>query len=130
MVPVDNHRLTIKFPRGGFQTIFEDATLPLMNRFPNAKRRDHGMTVLKVVIGDASVSIQGFGYPFANADNPEVEGWVNNKPIVDGHTLVDILRSKRFVFVLPKPVAAAAAHTFNPDRLPAPFSYPYGPNQE
>ncbi|EEU36367.1 uncharacterized protein NECHADRAFT_52518, partial [Fusarium vanettenii 77-13-4] len=129
VVPVDNHRLTIRFPRGGFQTIVEDATLPLMNRFPNAKRRDHGMTVLKVVIGDASVSIQGFGYPFANVDDLEVEGWVNNKPIVDGHTLIDILRSKRFVFVLPKPVAAAA-HTFNPDRLPAPFSYPYGPNQE
>ncbi|RSM06136.1 hypothetical protein CDV31_009233 [Fusarium ambrosium] len=129
VVPVDHHRLDIKFPRGKIQTSFEDAPGPVLSRFPNAKRRDKGMTVFKVTM-DASATIHGFGYPFANADDAEVEGWVNdNKPIVDGITLMDVLRSKRFCFVLPLPLAVATK-CLATDRLPAPFIFPYGPCQE
>ncbi|RSL50912.1 hypothetical protein CEP54_011672 [Fusarium duplospermum] len=129
VVPVDHHRLNVQFPRGKIQTSFEDAPGPVLARFPNAKRRDKGMTVFKVVM-DASATIDGFGYPFANADDAEVEGWVNdNKPIVDGITLMDVLRSKRFCFVVPLPLAVATK-CLAMDHLPAPFIFPYGPCQE
>ncbi|KAJ4328076.1 hypothetical protein N0V84_001444 [Fusarium piperis] len=130
VVPVDHRRLDVKFPRGKIQTSFEDASGPVLARFPNAKRRDKGMTVFKVVMDDALATIHGFGYPFANADDAEVEGWVNdNKPIVDGITMMDVLRSKRFCFILPVPFASATKFLAT-DRLPAPFMYPYGPLQE
>ena len=41
----------------------------------------------------ARVSVEGFGMPFKNPEDPEVEGWIcSNAPIVQGITLLDFLR--------------------------------------
>jgi hypothetical protein len=70
------------------------------------------------------------GIPFANADDAEVEGWINeNKPIVDNHTFVDVLRQRTFYIIIDMPLQHAS-HKFREASLPPPFSYPYGTNQD
>ena len=76
------------------------------------------------------VTVDGFGVPFANRNDPELEGWVNeNKPMVDGITLLDVLRQESFYFVIAQPLAEAQKD-WDHATLPPPFSYPYGTRHE
>lgn len=72
------------------------------------------------------VEVEGFGIPYANKMDPQLELWVNNNsPIAHNVTLMDILRQREFMFI----VAEAEAHIskrLDPSRLAEPFNYPYG----
>ncbi|KAL2673659.1 hypothetical protein Neosp_012102 [[Neocosmospora] mangrovei] len=121
--PVEYHKLLIKFPHGKIQTSLKDAPEALTRRFPNAKGRKKGMTVFKVFIGDASASIHRSGYPTTNADDIDIEGWMNDELTVDGRTPIDILRIKHFCFVLPLPLGRAIKILCE-DGFSAPMIYP------
>lgn len=74
-------------------------------------------------------TITGFGMPFANAENAQVEGWVNeNKPIINNLTLLDVLQQRIFYIVIDYPLTYAQ-NKLSEDLLLPPFSYPYGTEQ-
>ncbi|KAM0257022.1 hypothetical protein ACHAQJ_004617 [Trichoderma viride] len=127
----ERHNIFVRLPRNACKYDFSEASKPVLDRFPGAKNRDKGLTVLKVCLEDeARVTITGFGIPFANADDAEVEGWINeNKPIVDNHTLLDVLRQRTFYIIIDMPVQHTC-HKFREESLPPSFSYPYGTDQD
>lgn len=127
VLPYDWHRITVKFPRGKFQSFVEEASVPLLARFPNAKAAQKGLGLVTVHLrDDAEVTIDGFGIPFANPSDAELEGWVNdNKAIADGHTLLDILQQRKFFFLVAYPCREIGKKWVE-DLLPPPLSYPYG----
>lgn len=131
IVPTDHIRINVKFPREGCSYTFEEASKAVLDRFPNAKRREKGLTVIHVSLADeACVTVSGFGIPFANADDAQVEGWVNqNEPIINNLTLLDVITRKTFYVVVDQPVEVAR-NKFAVDRLPPPFLYPYGTDQQ
>lgn len=68
--------------------------------------------------------------PFANADDAEVEGWVNGgKPIVGHYNLLAILQQRTFCIVVDK-AFEYASKKFCEESLPPPFHYPYGTDQD
>ncbi|KAJ4191927.1 hypothetical protein NW767_010835 [Fusarium falciforme] len=127
IVAFDRHWITVHFPRGHLQTLVEKAPKSLADRFPDAKGKDKGMTLINFNLG-AAPTVYSFGVPFRSSDG-EVDGWVNdNKPIVDGHTLLDVLRQRHLYFVLAMAPADALKH-YSSDRLPPLFIYPYSEDQ-
>ncbi|KAM6477166.1 hypothetical protein HDV62DRAFT_395395 [Trichoderma sp. SZMC 28011] len=76
VLPSDQAEIYIKFLREGCSYAFEEASKAVFVRFPNAKGREKGLTVIRVSLADeACVTFSGFGMPFANADDAQVEGW-------------------------------------------------------
>ncbi|KAK5991591.1 hypothetical protein PT974_09876 [Cladobotryum mycophilum] len=131
MTPLEQHIITIKFPRGGCCYTFDEAPKSVLNRFPNAKNKEKGFTIARVCLkDDAAFTIDGFGVPFANSDDAEVDGWVNdNKPIINGLTLLDILGQREFHIVVAVPIENAKDNLIESQLLP-PFQYPYGTDQK
>ncbi|KAL7906793.1 hypothetical protein GGI35DRAFT_482183 [Trichoderma velutinum] len=67
--------------------------------------------------------------PFANAEDAQVEGWVNeNKPIINNLTLLDVLHRNTFYIAIDYPLTYAQ-NKLSEDLLLPPFSYPYGTEQ-
>lgn len=126
MVPFDQHRIVVKFPRNQTEFTFEETPEPIATRFPDAKGKGPFSCLHVTLLGDAKVRVHGFGLPFANVEDAEVEAWVNdNAPIVEGHTLLDILAQRVFHFVIRQSAHDTEKH-FHVDRLPPPFKHPYG----
>ncbi|KAL6861020.1 hypothetical protein J3F83DRAFT_767824 [Trichoderma novae-zelandiae] len=130
VVPFDRIRITVRFPHEGCSYSFEKASMPVFDRFPDAKRREKGLTVIRISLADeARVTVTGFGMPFANADDAQVAGWINeNKPIAGDSALLGFLRQRIFFVTVPLPVHVASK-IFSADRL-LPFAYPYGTVQD
>ncbi|KAM5344517.1 hypothetical protein ACJ41O_013053 [Fusarium nematophilum] len=125
---VEQHGIIVKFPKGAFQATFEEAPESIVSRFPNAKGKEKGMTLVTIRLAEL-VIISRFGVPIANSEDPEVEGWIrDNRPIVQGYTLQDFLRQEQLQFVSLWCVYDARKH-FSESRLPPPFEYPYGSDQ-
>jgi hypothetical protein len=118
-----HYSIVVKFPRGHHTIRAEDAPEIIAKRFPGTKR----LTLVTVGLApEAHVKVGRFGMPFANSEDPEVEGWVNsNAPIVSGVTLLDFLRWRTFRFVVTVS-AGALDKEWNEKTLPLPFSYPWG----
>jgi hypothetical protein len=78
------------------------------------------------LLDNASIAVDGFGIPFANPEDPEVEGWVNgNTEVLLGLTILDFLRRREFHFIVPmKAVDLEKEWSFR--YTAPPFSYPYG----
>ncbi|KAJ4256086.1 hypothetical protein NW762_009162 [Fusarium torreyae] len=92
MKRLDCHRLEVKFPRN-FRYDIRDASERLYEQFPNPKRIQDGLCYVQVQLGHSKATINRFGIPFANVEDLEVEDWVNdNAPVVESHTLLDILK--------------------------------------
>lgn len=128
VLPYDQHRITVKFPRGATHKV-EDAPPTLLARFPNAQRKEKGLALVTVQLQDnADVVVDGFGLPFANPLDPELESWVDStKAIAGDYTLVDVLEQRKFYFLVAY-VTREVQKNWDAGLLPAPFSYPYGTN--
>ncbi len=128
MVPTDRYMVDVKLPLGDFARSFADAAdkPDVLARFPDAKKGKGGLTLLEIHLDTAEITVDGFGCPFANAEDPEVEGWINDgKPIVESHSLIDILRTKDFYLVVAFGVKETEKE-WAEGRMPPPFAYPYG----
>ncbi|KAH0496386.1 hypothetical protein TgHK011_003749 [Trichoderma gracile] len=130
VVPTVDFRINVRFPRDGCGWAFEEASTSVYDRFPDAKGREKGLTVVRVSLADeARVTVNGFGMPFANTDDPEVEGWMNdNKPIAGNATLLGFLRQRKFCILIPER-PDVASKKYSVEKLPPPFKYPYGTDQ-
>jgi hypothetical protein len=122
-VQSERHTIDLRFPRGQMAVTAEECTPAVAQRFPGFKH----LTMVSVrLIKGATVSVVGFGMPFRNPEAPEVEAWVNqNAPIEGGIALLDFLRQRTFHFILPAALISVEKE-WNDQRLPPPFSYPYG----
>ncbi|KAM0553141.1 hypothetical protein ACHAPJ_007428 [Fusarium lateritium] len=128
MKRLDTHRLEVKFPRN-FRYDIRDASEWLYEQFPNPKRTKDGLCYVRVQLGHSKVTINGFGIPFANVEDLEVEDWVkDNAPVAGPHTLLDILKQTTFYLVVPTTMDLTIK-LLDIERLPSPFSYPYGDDQ-
>jgi hypothetical protein len=98
-------------------------------RFPEVSDWSR-ITYLSVMLDSgAHPTICGFGKPFINPVDPEVEGWINaNKPIIEGVTMMDVLQQRVFRFVVNVP-CEKAARTFSDQLLPPVFEYGYPAEQ-
>ncbi len=126
VIPSDRHTIAIKFPLGKFARFFANAEdhPDVLARFPDAKAK--ALTLLDIHLDTAEVTVDGFGRPFANAGDVEVEGWVNDgKPILGNHTLVDLLQAKDF-FVVVAFNAKDTEKEWDEARMPPSFAYPNG----
>jgi len=121
IVQQDSHRLVVCFPLGQLTYTVADPTPAIAARF------ECGKSLCTVAVRlTARATVHGFGLPFANPEDSEVDGWVNkNAPIVPGLTLLDLLRQTEFHFVVFGPTAAVKRR-WNEQVLYPPFSYPYG----
>lgn len=120
--------MVIRFPYGGFETFVEAAPPTLLARFPNSRQAKNGTaTLVSVHLKDGfQVELDGFGLPYANPEDTEVEGWVNNnKPILQGYTLLDILQQRNFNLLVdyqPEEVGK----NWRVETIPPPHQFPYG----
>ncbi|KLU83935.1 hypothetical protein MAPG_02984 [Magnaporthiopsis poae ATCC 64411] len=81
------------------------------------------------ITNNANPVIHGAGKPFRNADDEEVDSWINGgQPIAHGVTFADILSSRAF-FLVAAMQGVPTAEYFSCARLPPPFEYGYGTQQ-
>ncbi|UKZ82056.1 hypothetical protein TrVFT333_009839 [Trichoderma virens FT-333] len=117
VIPSNHIHIYVGIPREGCSYTFKEAPKSVFDRFPNAKGREKGLTIIRVSLTEeARVTVNGFGMPFANADDAEVEGWVNeNKPII--YNLSFVLRQRTLYLVIRLAVDIARKR-FPVDKLP------------
>lgn len=122
---LDYHWLVVRFPRGGIDVVFEAAGNDVMALLPRSSQRPHAVVSITLKEG-AQVSVDGYGWVFYNALEPEMEKWVNeNAEIFPGVSLQAFLNGDAFTFVVPDSVDIAAK-MLNEAFLLEPFEYPYG----
>ncbi|KAM0268095.1 hypothetical protein ACHAQH_010037 [Verticillium albo-atrum] len=124
----DKHRLMIKFPRDQCDYNAQEPSDEVLSRFPDAQGLENrGLALLTIKLHEgASVNVTGFGMPFVNVCDPEVESWVNdNKPVVDNITITDVLQQRVFTLLVATQFSQLLK-AFDESRLPPPFQYPFG----
>jgi hypothetical protein len=62
--------------------------------------------------------------PFANPDH-ECDGWLKNAPITEDKTLLDVIKSTTYYFIVARPEKPLRVD-WDTARLPPPFQYPWG----
>lgn len=103
---------------------FEEAANDVMALLPRAPQRPHTVISVSLKKG-AKVSVDGYGWPFHNPHQPQMEKWVNeDAEIFPSVSLLAFLKGSKFTFVVPDNVNMAAK-MFNEAAL-VPFDYPYG----
>ncbi|KEZ43961.1 hypothetical protein SAPIO_CDS4166 [Scedosporium apiospermum] len=122
---LDMHRITVKFPRGDVAFSCHEAKPEQLAVFPNAKNVKKGLTIVSAMLRSPA-RVDGFGIPFANPEDQELEGWVNdNQPIVDGVSLLDFLSRDTFHFLVDYQLRETKWE-LREELLPPSFHYPYG----
>ncbi|KAH6962910.1 hypothetical protein DER45DRAFT_609250 [Fusarium avenaceum] len=122
VLATEQYTIQIRFPPSSFQQRYEEAPEKLVGRFPDAK----DLSYLTISFNDTKPIVMGYGRPFANVQDPQIESWVNgNQPVLNGCTLLDALQLEKYHVVLPINVADAQKK-FGPNQAPPPFSFPYG----
>ncbi|KAI9166633.1 ATP-dependent helicase [Paramyrothecium foliicola] len=105
VVPAPQYQIVVKFPRGKYDFSVERPDGNTIARFNVDKER---CALARVALHpNASVTVEGYGMPFANRTDNEVERW-----------------QKFELFV--SDTVANTSYKFSEARLPEPFSYPYG----
>ncbi|KAM0470310.1 hypothetical protein ACHAP7_009609 [Fusarium lateritium] len=125
VLATEQYTIEVRFPRSSLQHRYEAAPEKLVGLFPDAK----SLSYLTVSFSDSDTKpvVIGYGRPFANVQDPQVESWVNgNKPVLDDCKILDVLQLEKYHILVPIKVADAQKN-LDPTRLPSAFSFPYGP---
>ncbi|KAI1457787.1 P-loop containing nucleoside triphosphate hydrolase protein [Annulohypoxylon moriforme] len=103
LVLPSHHRIVVKFPFGLTRACFRDAGDSLFKLVPGAVG-DSFTLVSFFLMRTGKVTIEGFGIPFANKLDPQLERLVNgDQPITEDITVADILRQRQFHFLVRSP---------------------------
>ena len=71
LVQAEWHKLDIRLPRGGFTYTIQDVPDSLAARFDVTR----GLCLVSIRLQDeARLTVEGFGMPFANFEQPEIAG--------------------------------------------------------
>ncbi|KAB5543147.1 AAA domain-containing protein [Coniochaeta sp. 2T2.1] len=113
--------IIVKFPRGHTDLDVKPVD-DLLPSFPGLK----SLQLLEYKLSDgAQATVQGFGIPFADPTDPDMEAILNdNAAIVDNIGLLDFFRQQSFRIVLDGSVKDTKSW-MTETRLPPPFRYPY-----
>ncbi|OAA39768.1 DNA helicase [Beauveria brongniartii RCEF 3172] len=120
------HVINVKFPRD-VVTVVENArqALPNYSEIFSGSKYSEAAVVHITIPENSEPTIEGFGLPFSDRENKQLEGWLNdNKPIAAGFSLVDIIRQKKMSFFLDLSVQEVNKKYFA-QPLPEPFILPY-----
>ncbi|KAK4155741.1 P-loop containing nucleoside triphosphate hydrolase protein [Chaetomidium leptoderma] len=105
VVQSEFYTLSLRFPRGQVTVTIEDPTPAVVKRFAGPGAKQLAMVTVELAEG-ARVRVDGFGMPFRNPEDEEVDGWINdNRPTVQNITLLDFLRRRVFHFAVPMSAA-------------------------
>ncbi|KAF5598797.1 DNA helicase [Fusarium pseudocircinatum] len=112
----DYHQIRIKFPRN-FSYEVQQGQSP--STFTNEY-----LSYVKLYFGEARATIEGFGIPFANQEDHQVESWINgNAPIAEKYHLLDILQQQTLYLVLP--AKSSLVKILGTTQNLSTFRYPY-----
>ncbi|KAM3512749.1 hypothetical protein MY11210_003623 [Beauveria gryllotalpidicola] len=120
------HVINVKFPRD-IITVVENArqALPNYSEIFSGSKYSEAAVVHITIPENSEPIVEGFGFPFSDRENKQLEGWLNdNKPIAAGFSLVDIIRQKKMSFFLDLCVQEVNKKYFA-QPLPEPFELPY-----
>lgn len=102
--------------------MIDELTPDLMSLLPNADKK---MSRIDVIIPPGSYSfVKGYGMPFSQPGEQFEAFMTQNAPDNFGITLIEILQSREFTFIVAYPSLALESHWMQP--LPPPPRYPYG----
>ncbi|KAF5636033.1 DNA helicase [Fusarium sp. NRRL 52700] len=112
----DYHQIQIKFPRN-FSCEVQQGQSP--STFTNER-----LSYVKIYFGERRPTIEGFGIPFANQQDHQVESWINGgAPIAGEYNLLDIIQQQSLYLVLPAK-SSLVKILGTTQNLPT-FQYPY-----
>ncbi|KAF5249312.1 hypothetical protein FANTH_5393 [Fusarium anthophilum] len=112
----DYHQVRIKFPRNFSYEVQQGQS-------PSTFTNEH-LSYVKIYFGEARATIEGFGVPFANQEDHQVESWINgNAPIVWKYHLLDILQQQTLYLVLP--AKSSLVKILGTAQNSSTFRYPY-----
>ncbi|KAF4991590.1 hypothetical protein FGRMN_7709 [Fusarium graminum] len=117
-------KIIVKFPRDKVSCSFDGVPLSVQAKFPTIENWG-SFTYMTVRLQDgASPKINGYGLPFANSSDKEIDAWVNdNAPISGDATLLDVLHQRSFFFVVSSPLPPCRNEL---PYLPPAFDHGYG----
>ncbi|KAG9495213.1 hypothetical protein J7337_013448 [Fusarium musae] len=112
----DYHQIRIKFPRSFSHEV-------QLGQSPSTFTNEH-LSYVKVYFGESRATIEGFGIPFANQEDHQVESWINgDAPIAGKYGLLDILQQQSLYLVLP--ASSSLVKTLGTTQTLSTFRYPY-----
>ncbi|KID89896.1 DNA helicase [Metarhizium guizhouense ARSEF 977] len=120
----DSLLITVKFPRESTLSEITPVDGVLRQAFPPSL--EPGISCqLNVTVGDPdAIRIEGIGMPFANPGH-KCESWMRNGAVFENKTLLDILKSGRYTFVVRRAEPPFRVE-WDVTKLPPPFQYPWG----
>ncbi|KAF5701883.1 hypothetical protein FMUND_13716 [Fusarium mundagurra] len=90
----DYHQIRIKFPRNFSHEVQQGQS-------PSTFTNEH-LSYVKIHFGEDRATIEGFGIPFANQEDHQVESWINgDAPIAGEYGILDIVQQQSLYLVLP-----------------------------
>ncbi|OAA80960.1 hypothetical protein LEL_00505 [Akanthomyces lecanii RCEF 1005] len=116
--------ISVRFPRDLTVDIREIAPKQITDLVGHNPAHSRPMTLISVHLGSQAI-VTGFGIPYANPGEPDVEGWINDqKPMPGGHTMAEFLAQREFTILLDLPVERTI-QKYGYGDLPPVFKYPY-----
>ncbi|KAG7135392.1 putative ATP-dependent helicase like protein [Verticillium longisporum] len=129
VVVSDQHTIDIRMQRGQYTWSIDSAPPAIVARFSRLSPTviEKGVTILTLRLkDDMSSDVVGFGMPYANVCDPELESWVNHDhPIVGGISLLDLVQARKFTLLVDK-TPVHVTECVKENNLPPPFALPYG----
>ncbi|RKL38840.1 hypothetical protein BFJ72_g6970 [Fusarium proliferatum] len=90
----DYHQIRIKFPLSFSYEVQQGQS-------PSTITNEH-LSYVKIHFGESRAAIEGFGIPFANQEDHQVESWINGDASIARHyDLQDILQQRTLYVILP-----------------------------
>ncbi|KID75422.1 uncharacterized protein G6M90_00g060370 [Metarhizium brunneum] len=123
-VTTDSLYITVKFPRESTLSEITPVDGVLLRAFPPALQPGKVCQLYVSVRDPDAIQIEGIGMPFANPGH-KCESWMRNGAVFEGKTLLDILKSGTYTFVVNRPDQPFRVD-WNVTRLPPRFQYPWG----
>ncbi|KAH6681022.1 P-loop containing nucleoside triphosphate hydrolase protein [Plectosphaerella plurivora] len=115
------HRVTVKFPRGGYTLKVE----PSDGDWKSSELPTMSFVTVTLAPG-VTTTIKGLGMPYVNI-NKALDSFVNRNALLGrSHLTLEQLVSQKVIKLVVKGTPDSIASEFSEDTLPEPFNYPYG----
>ncbi|CVL04063.1 uncharacterized protein FMAN_14843 [Fusarium mangiferae] len=112
----DYHQIRIKFPRNFSYEVQQGQS-------PSTITNEH-LSYVKIHFDESRATIEGFGIPFANQEDHQVESWINGDvPIAGTYHLLDILQQQTLYLILPS--KSSLVKILGTTQNLSTFRYPY-----
>ncbi|KAF5567852.1 DNA helicase [Fusarium napiforme] len=110
------HQIRIKFPSNFSHEV-------QLGQSPSTFTNEH-LIYVKIHFGEDRATIEGFGIPFANHEDHQVESWINgDAPIAGKYGLLEILQQQSLYLVLP--ASSSLVQILGTTQNLSTFRYPY-----